>query len=941
MVAARSDRPVGAALCPIVVGRDVESAALSRSLAAARSGRGALVCLTGEAGIGKSRLAREVAALAVGGSVPVAVGRAVPAGSGVPYRPWTEALLALLRDRPVPDAPELLPWLPALGAIVPTIAAGQAPIAADGAPAEVSAAMRGEALLRLLGRLGRDDGLVLVLEDLHWADPDTLAVLEFVADNLAAVPVLVVATARDEPANPAIELIDRLSVRRSAIRLALPRLSVEQTAVMARACLGDRPAADAHERDLAAVTAVAEGVPFLVEEVLAAPGVPAGFAASVTARLAEMATTHRRVIEAAAVLGRRFEWRLLAATADVPAAVVTAALEQAAAASLVTVEDGGFRFRHALTRDAVLDRILPPRRVELAGRALAALEAAPADTERELAAGLAEQSGDLARAADLLLASGRAALARGALDTAIATLRRIAALTAGTAWTEAARLLIEALAAAGRVDESVDVATGLITTLADRGSPAARRAAVHVRVADAAVAATRWPLAARHLTEAARLLQADPDAAISAERAVLAAEIALAGEQLDRARALAEDVLADPAAAPSVACRAWALIGRTRRLDDLAGARTAFEHALAVAETAGLAVWEVRALHELATIDLLGRADTTLLRRTRARAEALGLLSRVAVADLQLSAAAASASALDDQARHARAALSTATVLGLPQIQATALAELAEVHAIRDEPAELRATVARAVALAGDDREIHGFCVGARALHALLHGSRAEAIELFVQEADILRGGHTNPAAHRGLLPLLLAVEADPRARAALADNRREGLDRFFIHPGLLTMTEAVLAGRAGDRPRAEQLARDAEADLAPYPGWGDLTRLLAAPAARADRWGTPEDWLRTARDGFTRLGLPGPARRCAQLLDAPSDPWARFRLTARETEVLALVTEGLANKDIAARLRLSPRTVEKHLEALLRKTATRSRTHLLALALGPRPPDR
>jgi DNA-binding CsgD family transcriptional regulator len=387
-----------------------------------------------------------------------------------------------------------------------------------------------------------------------------------------------------------------------------------------------------------------------------------------------------------------------------------------------------------------------------------------------------------------------------------------------------------------------------------------------------------------------------------------------------------------------VACRAWALIGRTRRLDDLAGARAAFEHALQVAEAADLPVWEVRALHELATIDLLDRADSALLLRTRARAEALGLLSRVAVADLQLSAAAASVSALDEQERHARAALATATVLGLPQIQATALCVLAEVHAVRSEPEPLRATTARAVAAAPHDREVRGFGLGARALHALLHGSRAEAVELFLEEADILRGAHANPAAHRGILPLLLAADADPRARATIAENRREGLDRFFIHPGMLHLAEAVLAGRAGDRRRAEALVRSAEAELAPYPGWGALARMLTAPAARADGWGSPQDWLRTARDGFARLGLPAVAARCAQLLDAPGQQrWARYGLTAREAEVLALVAEGLTNKEIAARLRLSPRTVEKHLEALLRKTGTRSRTQLLALSLGTR----
>lgn len=924
-------------LCPVVVGRDRELDVLRGALTDARAGRGAAVCLLGEAGIGKSRLARELVALARGRDVVVAVGRAVPAGVGVPYRPWTEALSGLLRERAMPDDPRLRPWLAAVTAIVP-------PLGGNGAvePGEVSAAVRGEALLRLLGHLASPAGLVVLLEDLHWADPDSLAVLEYVADNLAAVPVLVVATARDEPVTPALELADRLAARRSAVRLTLARLTADETAVMVQACLG----ADCTPGTAAAVARVAEGVPFLVEEVLASPGVPAGFAASVAARLAGLDPAEQRVVEAAAVLGRRFDWQLLGGTAQVSSSAVAAALERATAALLVTVDDGRFQFRHALTRDAVLARMLPPRRVELARRALAVLDGEgdeASEALRELAADLAEQAGDLGRATGLLLASGRAALARGAVDTALATLRRVVTTpTADGVRAQAARLLIEAAAAAGRVDEAVETASALLTALAASGAPPAQRAAVHVQVADAAVTATRWPLAADHLAEAARLLGSDPDPAVSAERAVLAAQVALEQEDLDRARALAQDVLADPATSPPVACQAWAVVGRTRRLDDLAGARVAFARALEVAEAAGLGVWEVRALHELATIDLLDRVDTALLLRTRARAEELGLLTRVAVADLQLSAAAASVCDLDEQTRRARCALDTATVLGLPQIQATALCELAEVHAIRDEPEELTAAVARALAIAPHDRELRGFCAGSRAMHALLYGDRAEAVELFVREADILRRGHTNPAAHRGILPLLLAVEADPRSGAAIAENRRAGLDRFFIHPGLLGLAEAVLAGRGGDRRRAEDLARKADGDLAAYPGWLHIAWLLTAPAAQADGWGTPRDWLRTAQDGFTRLGLPGPAQRCAQLMDAPgAEGWARFGLTAREAEVLAVVAEGLTNKEIAARLRLSPRTVEKHLEALLRKTATRSRTQLLALRLGGRTPDR
>jgi len=111
-------------LCPVVVGREAEVGVLRAALGAAAEGAGGLVFVTGEAGIGKSRLVREVASEATARDVGVVVGRAVPGGASTPYRPLTEALLQALRDRSVPDDRDLAPWLPALGAIVPALGGG-------------------------------------------------------------------------------------------------------------------------------------------------------------------------------------------------------------------------------------------------------------------------------------------------------------------------------------------------------------------------------------------------------------------------------------------------------------------------------------------------------------------------------------------------------------------------------------------------------------------------------------------------------------------------------------------------------------------------------------------------------------------------------------------------------------------------------------------------
>ena len=133
---------------------------------------------------------------------------------------------------------------------------------------------------------------------------------------------------------------------------------------------------------------------------------------------------------------------------------MSTALERAVGSTLLTVDGETFRFRHSLTREAVLAGLLPPRRAELAGQALAATQAAhpePAGSWRDLAADLAAQADNRERAGILLTASGRESLDRGALATAVDTLRRAAGLLdAADSRADAEAMLVEALALAGR-----------------------------------------------------------------------------------------------------------------------------------------------------------------------------------------------------------------------------------------------------------------------------------------------------------------------------------------------------------------------------------------------------------------------------------------------------------------------------------------------------------
>src|SRR5579859_6729028 len=213
----------------------------------------------------------------------------------------------------------------------------------------------GEVVLRLLCRL-EPEGLVVALEDLHWADPDTVSLVEYLADNASGQPVLFAVSLRTEPPSPASDLARRQRGRAGIVHLPLGRLSEREVAEMIAAC---SPGGDADERSR--VWRASEGVPLFVEELLATPGIPETISDTVRGRLAEFTGHERAALEAAAVLGRQFDWEILPAASGQSPEVVSRALARAVDRVLVTADGAGFQFRHALTREAVLRSTLPPR----------------------------------------------------------------------------------------------------------------------------------------------------------------------------------------------------------------------------------------------------------------------------------------------------------------------------------------------------------------------------------------------------------------------------------------------------------------------------------------------------------------------------------------------------------------------------------------------------
>ena len=305
-----------------LVGREVELHAVDTAVATLADGRGGAIALVGPGGVGKSRLAREALARAVAQGVSVLTGRAVATGGATPYRPLIEALAPWARAHARSDV-DLGAHNRAYDVLVPGWATG----AAD----PMSPVFVAEAMLRLLPHVSADAGTLLLLEDLHWGDEETLAAIEYLADAAENTSLLLVVTARDDEGPVARRAIRGLAARGAMRLLRLLPLDADATRELAELRLGEPVSS--------ALTALlvdrAEGLPLFVEELLSALDLsgtlvrgngpvdivalagrvlPLSVADTVAARLEELPDDQRRVIESAALLGRSFDHELVAAT---------------------------------------------------------------------------------------------------------------------------------------------------------------------------------------------------------------------------------------------------------------------------------------------------------------------------------------------------------------------------------------------------------------------------------------------------------------------------------------------------------------------------------------------------------------------------------------------------------------------------------------------------
>jgi DNA-binding CsgD family transcriptional regulator/tetratricopeptide (TPR) repeat protein len=637
-----------------LVARATQMGRVRASLSRAEAGAASAVLVSGDAGVGKSRLLEELGRAAETRGALVLSGRCLDVGeTGLPYLPFVEILVQLNRT----DPDTVRRW-PALARLLPESIMPVQPEPANNSPRPGSRTVAPErdlgqlqlfdAMFGLLTDLSSSRCVVLVVEDLHWADSSTRDLVSFLLSRLRTQRLLVVASYRSDdlyrrhPLRPLLAELVRLP---AVDRIDLTPFDRENSRRFV-AALAEEPLSDTMIRQIAERS---EGNAFFAEELMAScvvddcDGVPTGLADVLLARIERLAPATQTLVRLASAAGRRVRHSRLQAVSSLDPVELDEALREAVQHHVLLVEDGTddvYAFRHALLREAVYGDLLPGERVRLHGAY--ARHIAGEEGRRGTAAALAHhslQSHDLRTA---LLASVRAADEAANIGAPAEALRHVeqalklwdgvdaADRPAGT--NEAALLRRASLhaGACGEPERAVAYARSAVDRFAAVEEPE-QAAQSYRRLAQALINIDGKAGEAREAVQNAWLLVADRPPSYT--RAWVLAVLAMALRRSDpaAARKAARDAIADARAVQTLGAEADALttLGMLDEYDgDSDGAVTHFRAAIDTATRVAAFTTELRARYFLSMHRYdhgeLAEAVTELDEAT-ARAKANGL----------------------------------------------------------------------------------------------------------------------------------------------------------------------------------------------------------------------------------------------------------------------------------------------------------------------------
>ncbi len=956
------------------VGRAAELAELRDALEAARGGRPALAFVAGESGVGKTRLLCELERRARADGVRVLSGECVDLGeSELPYAPIVAALRPLARSGDpiidsLPDAARA-----ALEATLPGLGRSAAPRGAAEEAAGARAALF-EALLTLIERLAADSGLLLSIEDLHWADRSTRAFLTYLAASLVSERVLVVLSYRPDelhrrhPLRPVLAELERSE---GARRIDLRPFTRTELAEQLADILGTAPEHDLVER----LWTRSEGNALYAEELLAAGidgrgSLPPTLREALMLRVERLAPTTQAVLRTLAVSGTT-EHALLAEASGLGPDVLRDALRDGVAAQIVTVApDGRYRLRHALVGEVIADDLLPGERAELHLALARSLEshAAPGAHNASAIAHHYAAAGDQPRALAAAVRAGDAAEGVRAYGEAAAHFERAlelwdrvpdAAERAGTGYVELLRAAAwcrhiegdsdraEALlrAAAKEVDETEEpaVMAAILERLAweERRQGRPGDAWANQQRALELIGDAPSPERAQILSSIAKHLMLESRLRDAAERAREALEVAReVGAEDPEIRAL--DALGvslawmgDPAgigylreAIALVRGRDMVLTANTlyTNLADVllwrgraAEARAAAEEGVSLAESAGhFSRWMSLMKAEIA-FALGDWEEAAALLPEHGRRLKHNLLVNENHRRVEL---ALGHGEHDRAAALLDAAEAYASTSREPQFIGPQAAMRAELHRRAGDLDAARDAVE-------DGLDRIEFCSedSARISMVSLVGLAVEA-DAAIRARDL---------GEDDALPLRLAEMLLARLEATAGEGRP-------IENANLSTGRALFARATGaDDPALWEAAADTWCDAErPYPAAEARWRQSEALLATGDRDGaaaTAAAALETARElGATWLaseveGFLTRARLATTESAGPADDQDPFGLTPRERQVLELLASGATNREIGAALYMAEKTASVHVSRILAKLDVRSRTEAAAVA--------